>query len=543
MRLSFGTKIWFLIGLALIAGLMGHYAFVIARHLSYPWWYELASDGDGLYVTQTLVLINNGDLTMVFHPGATVFAIHGFVYRILSFFVPAYHPFVHLDQVSTPAEAFAILDLAMRTSRVLTYALNIAGMAVFWQLLYQLTKNRAVAYFLAAFLMTTRFMLIERVTTIRPELISFIFCVLMLSFVLYRRESAGTPVAATGIWGGIMTGFLGGLAGLTKLQALPLVLCAGAWWVFMPARACGGMSSKKTAFFALAAAAGNFLIMPWAWLERPALLTDGYFKHFYPGSDQIRIYGTVPPDVCGPFVFVLAVLLIMTLIAGIQYKDQLEFTHKMVKLNLLVTGMIVSAYAVFLPLGMNAAAYAAASNHLLYASATNILFGGSLKNAVLDWSTWQRVANFQADILPYVRVAAAASLIRVCMRSTDRKPYYMVLLFFAAGFLMDVLSSFRRYTPDGPMISSYAIYSLPCHLCGLGAWLATECRCFRKRFGFDPAIIVCIVMAFNLWRVSADILARPRASGLADDQTPRQEMLNTTSAVWPFWNIVSHGNL
>ena len=274
------TLLWCFLGFAFLAVLFGHYAFVTRKCLAYPWWAEQLSDGDGMFVTQSLALLNNGDLTFVGHPGGTVLGTHAAFYRFLALFAKPYGALAHMADLPGPSIVFSLLDMAMRASRVLTYLVFLTAFLMFWALLFRLTRSRPLAYFLAAFCVTTPIMLYP-LLAIRPELFTFIFCIAALLVVL-RSRPLGESLSAEIGWG-VLTGIFTGLAVFAKIQVLPQLFLVFVLWLFFIDDPRGAARSKKTAIAAVCVALCNFLIMPWNWLKRPELLTDAYMRHFYPG--------------------------------------------------------------------------------------------------------------------------------------------------------------------------------------------------------------------------------------------------------------------
>ncbi len=544
------ARIWGGVGFILVGALMAYYAFVTAKCLHYPWWVGQGSDGDGTYVTQTLALMNNGDYTLVFHPGATVYSIHGMVYRFLALFFAPYQSFVQLGQVPTPAAAFEILDLAMRTSRVVTYLLNLACLLLFWKVLHLLSQRKTLSFLLAAYVMTTNFMLNERVFIIRPELTSFIFLILLFIVVMKANDSQSNALPLGSVWA-LVAGFVAGLAVFAKIQALPIALCMILFWVFSKSKVLAGAPPHRLALISLIAAAGNFVIFPWSWLERPAILTSEYLRRISPNVDLTGIYGPVPQTLAPTFVSVFVGLLILTLVFGLN-KQLCKFVAIIYKFNLLVTGLIVSCYVVFLPLGMSYTAYMANSNHLLYSMLTNVFYGGTMNHRIIDSTLFQYIYMLHGSsrilgihIFDLIFVASAVAVLRIWFGRRGRKrPYCLALLFFTIAFLMDMLSSFRRYAPDAAIVSSYAIYSLPLHACGLAVWVAAECELWsQRRLRVGPYAIVCAFLMLHLVFVARNLMRLPKASGVVTFQTPEGEMLNTMSQVGPFWTIASGGQI
>ncbi|MBI4309065.1 MAG: hypothetical protein HY591_01905 [Candidatus Omnitrophica bacterium] len=531
------------IGFAFLAGLFGYHSFVNRKCTAYPWWYEQGNDGDGINVTQALTLVNNGDLTCVSQPAGTVYALHGALYRGLCVFSKPHCPLMQLDKVPGPAAAFDLLDAAMRASRVLTYFIYLTLLVVFWMLLSRLSNSRCMGFFGAAFFMATPMML-EKLHIIRSELISFTFVAAMLAMVLYYREKKSLP--AEMLWGGII-GVLAGLAIFAKILVLPEVFGVIVLWLFWQSGLRGPAESRRISAFAVLAAVFNFLIMPWHWLRRPDLLTDAYLKTFYPGGDEIRVYGPVPATLAPLFAVILGTALVAAALALFRRKIQPQLARVAFRINCAATGMVFSCYFIFFPLGMNYHSYAAASNHLLYATMTNVLYGAFLQHKV-TWDTLQYSIGLHAgsqlfgmSILRYVTAAALGSLLRISLRTTpDKRPYYGVLVFFAAGFFMDIISSMRWV--GNHILSSYGIYSLSCHVLGLGLWLGTECGRLG-RLGRAARIMICALLAIHLISRAVFFINHFKASGQVVDQTPEQEIRNTLSHVRPFWSIVSRGQL
>ena len=541
------TNLLCVLGFAFFAFLMAYDVFVNIKSLSYPWWYTLGSDGDGVYVTQTLALMNNGDLLFVFHPGATSNTIHGLFYHVLGFFFEPYRQFTHLAQMPNPPAVFNLLDLAMRTSRGIALVIDLVCMLVFWRLLYQLTKSKLLSYLLVMLFMTTYFMMLIKLF-IRADVLSFIFCVVMLSLALDLKKHKGGKYSLAVFWG-VFIGVCAGFAAFAKIHVVPELVCVAAFWVFTQSGVFNGLDSKRLAVLAFIISCVNLLIMPWGWLSRPALLTDMYLQHFH--GEEAHIYGTAPQTLAPIFWIILGAICVVSVFGIFKHARYSGFVQSLLKLSLMITGLIASCYFIFLPLGMKYASYWAASNHLLYATATSCLYGGALNHKAIDWSTVQRMiqlhsANgvFGTSIYWYVLIAMLGSILRICMRTINKNPYFVILFFIIIANVMDVLSSFRQYTPGGPIVCSYAKYSLSAYLCGIGIFISVESSNFFKRFGFNVQRIVCFILALHLWGVTTHLFdPAQQRSGRIDDQTPEPEMMNTISWMPTFWKIASHGQM
>ena len=534
-------------GFAFIAILLGYHSFFNLKSTAYPWWYEQGNDGDGINVTQSLALLNNADLLCVTQPAGTLYGIHGSFYRALCVAHQPYCALMHLDNVSQLPDAFALLDLAMRASRVLTYCIYLFLFIIFWIMLFYLVQNGCMAFFLSAFFMTAPTM-IEKLHIIRSELISFVFCALILMVVLvytYQwKKSLPREIAA-----GLLIGICGALAIFTKILVLPEIFILFLIWSLWQKNSRETITSNKIPALAIGVSLLNFLIMPWHWLKRPALLTDAYLEKFYPGGDDIRVYGPVPQTLAPLILPILAVLLGMALIAFFKSRVWPKFLLMTLRMNVITCGMILGCYLVFAGLGMNRPSYHAASNHLLYSTITNVLYGAFLQNKVVMatilnpiWGAHGKCNLLGINILQYVSFAAAASVLRILWPKTSNKlSYGAVVFFFVLGGFMDTVSSMRW--KGNYILSSYTIYSLSCYILGLGLWLGNECRRLRGWRGQSVCMIVCLALAYHLISQTIFFINLPKASGIAAEQNPKQEMLNTLSHVRSFWDLVSHGQL
>jgi len=59
--------------------------FYIKNYLAFPWWHRIDNDIDASHVATTIGLLNDSEYTYVYHPGATLFSLHGLIYRWSAF--------------------------------------------------------------------------------------------------------------------------------------------------------------------------------------------------------------------------------------------------------------------------------------------------------------------------------------------------------------------------------------------------------------------------------------------------------------------------
>jgi hypothetical protein len=534
-----------------VVSIIAYYSFVTVNCLAYPWWVGLGSDGDGTYVTQTLLLINNGPLELIFHPGATAYGFLGIVLRIVGMIDPT-HAFLSLSLMQNPTQVFAMLDNAMHVSRLVIILLNICCLFLFWRVLYQLSKNFFLALGLSAFFMTTYFMMDQRAFILRPEIFSFVFLLLLFSTLLnfYQRQSNGVPV---GISGMLTVGVLTGFACLAKLQALPLVFCLFFWWVFVFPNVFPKKLEGRITWVACISALINILLMPWAWLKRPDFLLD-YLKNLYYLREEHKLYGSAPSTVLPIYFTVLAILLgLSILVLCMPNRYGQVIAQRLVKVNFFVMGVIVSCYFVFLGLGQSFSAYVAANNHLLYSVTVGLINGGAANHRVIDLRTLQAILDVHhgnqiwgVGILWYVAMAVIVCLIRIFQGSIKKTKYGTIIFILFLGFAVDVLSTFRQYRQDQVIIvASYAIYSLSIYLCGIALLFAEEINILSKRiWKIEFHRIISVMIMLNMIFVAHHVLRMPKWDVKNNmGQTYQQEMLNTISAVPGFWHMASQGRI
>lgn len=547
-KLSSAFRLTFtFLGLTFLALLLGYHAFVNIKCLSYPWWEELNNDADGNYVAQTLALINDGSLHYVHHPGGTVYTLHSLVYRSLMPLDKKFALLGQLPKVPNIQVAFALLNIAMHTSRVITFILYLSFVAVFFLLLYQLTRHLLISFFFTFFYCASR-AAVHHLFIIRPELLNMLFCGLAFSLIL-SLNSDTAPRLFSRVGKNIFIGVSLGFALLAKIQAAPLVIALlGTQWYLEFHPRLSESSAKKVRMANIVFPFVNLVIFPWWAVQRPAFLTDSYLLNS--GPDYIRTYRYAPDS----FALAFLAIFVGLCLAGVLFQTikQLSLNRAanvLFALNTTIFGLILSAYLAFVPASVTFKGYAANTHHLIYAFLTNITGGGFLIHKVSDWDTPRNImimhdtfSSFLGkNVLLFVLLAALSCGWRLAVRGVvDKKPYAAVLIFFLLGFTMDAFSSMRMLT--NKIFDYYALYSLGCHCLGLGLWVGCEWKNAvwgKGIFNFRTAFI--LLMAAHLVMRTGEFLRTPKATGIYE-QTPEQEYLNTKSHASPFWDIVEHRN-
>jgi hypothetical protein len=533
---------------------LAYYFFFIGNYAAYPWWHQSLNDIDGTNAATTVGLLNNSDLQYVYHPGATVYFLHGLVYRFLAIFDSAQRTLFHLNSVTSIADADNILEIATRTSRVVTLIVAIVTAAVFYLVIYQITATISLS-FLFAFYIATSEAFLQHTFMIRPEILSMLF--VFIAGFLWLKVLKKYDLSLTS-WGGLFvsTGFLIGFSVFSKIQSGPIIIALVGVILYRLAQINMQMPKRipRTGFtqrICLYSSILNFILLPWWALKRPDFLTPTYIKGLR--YHELYLYGPNPPANFYLLVFV-TLLFLLALSIWMFVKPQ-QFSSKTAErlfpavlfVNLVMTGLILSAYAILLPVSGSFSRYCENSRHLVYAVFTNILSGGIMQHKVIDSLTVPKIIEVHSRMSPllkinglfFVALTLVASLARIIRKTTAYKPRYMaVIAIFVMGFIMDVFSTLR----SNKLYEYYTCYSVVFYGAGLALWTATE---FRQKLvkvkGVNLNLVlhrtIVILLCLHIVFVTQQFLKKPRASGISD-QTPIEEFRNTRTLAKPFWKIV-----
>ena len=515
--------------------------FYTGRYAEYPWWYEHVNDIDATYAANTVGLLNNSELTFVYHPGATIYALHGTVYRILALKDPTHQRLMHLRQVRDYNQAADVLETSTRTSRILTLLESVLFLIVFYFFLVRLGGNWFVAFLLTFYLGTSHAFL-QHICMVRAEVLSllFLFCG-FYSIVCFMQKTAQPPAGWMRFL--IPAGFFLGFAIFSKIQIGPPLVFSLALLVFYmvrfhPAKDYKDLSGKFY-WFSLALALVNLAFMPWWALKRPAFLTPEFLS-LMPGYWR-EVYGPAPES-----FFVPVFVSLMSLVAISAFFMVRRFIRVFRVFNLLIFGGILSVYLILLPVSMSFAQYVENTRRLVYAVFTNVLYGGILSHRVLNFETVEKIWNMHGqesgllhiNILYFVLLAAVLSGYRLFQKVNPKRLFYgLVLFIFGTGLTMDVLATMRSFK----LYYYYAFYSLSFLALGLGMWLSLECggRLYPLVQKF-PAVFckgAIVILGLHVFVMGFYLLSRPRADGKSS-QDPLVEYLNTRTHAPPFWRIV-----
>lgn len=510
--------------------------FYVNNYAAYPWWHQKGNDIDGAYSATTAGLLNNTELDFVYHPGATVYTIHGAVYRVLNL--------ADLSGIKDINGAVEVLDKLVRTSRIVAVLLGVIFAAVFFSFFCVLSGHILLSFLIAFYALSSPAFL-EHIYMIRAEMpnLIFFFGALLVLFVNLREREI-PPWKFIRIMA--ITGLLIGLSILSKIQIGPAVLAcvAGtALYLFLNERYGKALlAHPKAVWICLVLSLLNCVVMPWWALNRPAFLNAEYFRILHKDAALRYVYGLAPESFLPPILILF--LMLAGLSAGLLFwrssakrEDLLQRIFPgILSIHCLILGAIGSVYLVLLPASVSFSKYIDNTQHLVYSVLTNVIYGKFLTNRVLDGGTFVKIFDMHSsrslllgvNILILVGIVAVGCAVRVLPRSTkDKLPYLLALAFIATGLTLDILATMhwknvRLY---------HAIYSVCFYSAGLLVWLNFE---VQKR---GARIAVWTVLGLHCLIVSVHMFQQPRASGVSD-QDPAVEFLNVKTLAQPFWRAV-----
>ncbi|MFC1460934.1 hypothetical protein ACFLQR_00320, partial [Verrucomicrobiota bacterium] len=106
--------------LLVVFTLVIRYFFVTGNFMAHPFYHR--SDADAIYASQTILLLNDGDLFYNHHPGATVYMTQGAVHRLLGLFDDNHSALMQLADTSSSSQAEFLLTTAVMTGRIIALA-------------------------------------------------------------------------------------------------------------------------------------------------------------------------------------------------------------------------------------------------------------------------------------------------------------------------------------------------------------------------------------------------------------------------------------
>ncbi len=537
-----------LCALAVVSFFLIYNFFAVGKYSAYPWWHQHGNDVDGTYAGTTVALLNNGPLLYIHHPGGMVYSIHGTVYRFLAFFNDAYYRLMHLREVRNYNQAVEILDLAVHASRIITLFIGIGFLIVFYAVIYRLTRRLSVAFLLTFFLGTSK-AFVQHTYMIRPEVPNLLFFLAGLCWTLVQRQRKKLSFRDLG-WSSVPIGIFLVFSILSKIQIGPgvaiyfvLMMCFLLWGQqdFL------GKLRQEYFYYGFVLSLINFLAMPWWALKRPGFLTPEYVHALHPASDDRKVYGAAPENFFAPILILCGLMCIVSGVLWMKKEKVIEnvllkkISSMVLFFNMVISGGILAVYLIFLPVSATLTQYMENTRHLVYATLTNVTYGGFLVNRVINLGTLKKIWTMHAGQsqlagINFLYVAIGvfiAATARLFLKSTTNKGQYgIILVILGLGLMMDVLASMRWQV----LYVYYAFYSLTFLTLSVGWWMALEWQNKRDWISFVK-FGVLVLFAANVFVGGWALLAQPKASGVSH-QNPLEEYQTTRSLGASFWKVV-----
>ena len=276
---------------------------------------------------------------------------------------------------------------------------------------------------------------------------------------------------------------------------------------------------------------------------------DAKFIAALPSSpDFQRVYGPAPETLYAIPLIILFLLALITITSLYRKKNFLptRIFPFIFMINSLMTGFIISCYLILLPCSTSLSGYLENTQHLIYSTTTNLFFGGFLVHKVVNAETFQILSNvfrynqiFKINLLYLIIPAVIGCLIRLCLRFTHKKGYYIFILgWFGFGFLMDLLATMRW--PNNYMYH-HAIYSMSFYVTGLTLWLSAEWdqwgQLKRKYISYGLRVLVSVVILWQIFGGYRFLINQRSRKEIIHKATPQELLfeLNQTKTYSTFW--------
>ncbi|MSQ48414.1 MAG: hypothetical protein EXR78_08570 [Deltaproteobacteria bacterium] len=461
------------------------------NYAAYPFYDLQGSDADPVYAAQTVLLINDGDLDLIIHPGATMEMVFGTAYSMLGLVDRAHAELSHLADARNADASDRILTTAVRSGRVVALVIIMALAFVVYDLLLRLTGSALCAFALTFFVATSPGVFLHA-HIIRPESLSLLSLLLagLLALAGMNRLSE-TPHHWRAVLLFLGVGLCLGFAVFAKIQVIPYLA------IFVVVLGVAALSSDRvlsvsegTAWrLAACLAFAPLVLMPYWSMRRPDFLTPELVATLSPDFQQA--YGVSPSSFAGA-AFIGAATWATFQVAITLWRTRSRSPIAARAWNvatlgtLVLLGVVLSLYLVLLPVSRSWGGYVHNTRHLVYSTLTNIttraflenrneaLMGHLRKIAVLH-AEQSRLLGF--NVLWYVAIAALWAVFRLVRKSDARLLRALPLALFTTGLVMDVFSSMRWRN----LYAQYAIYSVVPYAIGLGLVLWWEVRSRRLR--------------------------------------------------------------
>jgi hypothetical protein len=396
---------------------------------------------------------------------------------------------MRLSEITSREAAVPILTTAVNTGRIISLLTVAALASIFYLLLLKFTRNWFIAFTFTFFIMLSKGVLWHN-GAIRPESPSVVFfwlaavlCVIGLSkkkLTLYQY-----------IVMFFLSGLSLGLAVFSKVQIVPMIIfllftVLSVLW-FFPNPFSTMSINPRYAMINLILAICAVLLTPYWALARPLFLTPERFNAM--DINYQAVYGSLPANFFMPVLAMLLMLLCLStglalMRSRIAYAWSIKLLATSLTVNLFALGIIASVYIVLFPASLSFNGYVRNTNHLVYATLTNLTRGGTgflmnMQGTLLGRIV--QVLNLHGsnstfatfNILYLVGIASLVCCVRlIASKSNQKLPYLLTLGLFTAGLGMDLLGTLRLANT----YVIYAIYSVGFYGLGLAYFTSLEVK-------------------------------------------------------------------
>ncbi|MCD4780605.1 MAG: phospholipid carrier-dependent glycosyltransferase [Candidatus Omnitrophica bacterium] len=540
-----------ILGLLVMAALIVYNFFIVGKFSSYPWWHRNINDADSSYVATAIGLLNNSRYTYITHPGATLCAWLGIVYYGMAAVDPAHRMIFNPPTMPDTTAINTLLNMGVQTGRVAVLVFSLFFVVVLYLLIYRLVRKPLIS-FLTCFYIVISKAFLQHTYQIRDELFSLLFVLLagIVFLKMFDKDKDRTVSLSRMIRAGVLVGCCLGFAVLSKIQIGPFIvffIILVGTYLFFHAQDLRNKEIPGVCLCGLGVL--NVLIMPWWTLWRPSFLTTEYLQQLHPLSDYKRVYGPASLHFCYPVLIFLLLFLIVNIALAVWPRlRQARLMRKAVPvfffIQSIIAGFSLSVYLILIPLSRSWTMYIENTRHVIYATISNVVYGGFLVNKTVGFKTVQQIFFFHGQysrllfinifflILPVLVIA----LIHVFKSKTSRLRYVFVIGVLLLGLGMDVLGTFRW--TFNLIADYYAIYSILCYGLGLALWLALSLTSdTRDKWQSFLAYFVIALLVLHVGGQHLFLFSLPPVS-TESTQDPWVEYETLYAHGQPFWEII-----
>lgn len=424
-----------------------------------PWWYFNRNDACHGFTAQSISISNGAPIQTVVWPGATLSTLY---------------LFCNLDKQGNLLNSKSISDVenllarAVRFHWLQSFTFCLFFLLIFYLLANKLTNSRTLSLF-ATSLIVANYNFIWQSFVVRPEIPSVLFGMVSCLMLLKKQNKT------SGIKQVFFSGIFMGLAFLSKIQVLPIILLAlGPFlWRGKTLNRHWKQPPKQILFWGLLLSILTCL----GFLKIKLLQESAYDLASYPAF--------APHAVC---------LISIACIIGLYYlanREKEKKSEKCAQILIYIFGLVGALYLVIFPILLCGGWVAALTsiNRILFGIAAYSFYGLKL-SSFGGWGfksslneRWESFWQFQysSELIPgnlalWTAFALGTSALisyliqwskknkTIRIKPTENKPNYIFLavILFSTGILFDLLATHR--TVANTSYEFYHIYSLPFYI-------------------------------------------------------------------------------